>query len=272
MREELLQEVRRTVKLLRKKAGKVGTGESPSSEMFMTLGMIAGFVFILYGVFDGNPVPANISWQFVTGAFVILVVIAASSSVYFLKSKSPVIVGENFHNSLAETDPVGSASMLMQGDTIVNDFFRVGGFKAMKIYSEGGGRSGIAVVPRIFWHKSGLKVDVAASQIEWPYEAFPSSIRKALDNLKGFNRNTDPLYWFIIPANSYRYKIEINSKDKAKRGIQELLTIAESNGKLSTHYSDRLDAVFQVFKDTSFNLGKGKVKAPKTEEDMTHYE
>ena len=236
--------------------------------MFL-LAVILGFTFVMFGIFDPQPVPSNFPWQLIAGGFMVLSGIVAESSIYIFKSHSPVLVGRNFKASLWSTDPAASASTTMSGRTVTNDIWYLEGFRALKLYSEGGKRNGIAIIPRYFWHRGGMTVHVAADFEEVSYHALPPSIQKAVNRLENFDRDTSPILWFRIPNNTFRYTIEIHAKEKVVEGMKDIIADRDAQ---STSYNDIVELLGtyrENFKVDQRYMRKGKrfvSREPKEEE------
>lgn len=258
---------------LRKVSGTMKSGNSSGAQRIWLLGILAGFAFVLYGVFDGSPMPSTFSWQFVAGGFLVMVFITAESGVYTFKSKSPQIFNDSFHQSIDQTVPHEHALITMNGRSIVNDIFLLGGFKAFTIYMHGGKKNGVAIIPRNLYKRAGMTVYVAADYIKWPYEGLPRKIREKLKDLKwGFDAKTTPIYWFCIANKTYLYTIELHSQDRVLNNLYDLVSMLEDAENGYNQVTERMNANRQVFKLEDKFLRRGRVYSPRQEKEEDKYE
>ncbi len=234
------------------------SGKSSGAQKMFLLSVILGFAFVMFGIFDPEPVPSHMPWQLVAGGFMVLAGLAAESSIYMFKGRSPVLAGRNFKASLWSTDPSASASAPMSGRTVTNDIWYLEGFRAWKVYSEGGKRNGIAIIPRYFWHKGGMTVHVAADFEEVSYHMLPPSIQKALDRLENFDKDTSPILWFRIPNNTFRYTIEIHAKEKIMEGIKDIIADRDAANTAYNDIVELLGSYRENFKVDQRYMRKGK--------------
>ena len=248
------------------------SGSSDGADRLFLIGVGSGFVLLMWGIFDGAPMPSNFSWQMVLGAFVAMAFLLAQSSIYMFKEKSPVMVGRHFKASLWSTEPVQSATAIMNGRTVMNDIWLLEGFRAFHWYAEGGKKNGVAIVPRHFWHRGGLTVPLGADCEKVLWDVLPASIQKKLNKLNNFNKDTSPIFWFRIPNNMFRYTIELHAKEKIIEQIKDLIATADSANQSYNDVVELLNSLRETFDIQNNYMRKGKRYAPKSPREEESYD